>query len=180
MTFNRLLVVAFISASVLFFKATFAQSPSDDGRCDILLDATPSLYGLCLAYWATQGNGNSNASSNILAKYVEKYNPDVDPYMPGLGCPCWTPEELVSWESNRTGGLSCLQDSTQAGWFDNTGYAVWTYMDASDGPYHCQANAPSPGSGLPAIYRVEEDITEIEFNACFIQATASLENVGCT
>ena len=66
MRMSHLASIAFACSISIFATASLAQQSSNDGRCDVLSDdATPSLYGLCIAYWATQENGNSEASSKI-------------------------------------------------------------------------------------------------------------------
>ena len=69
---SYLLGIAFACSISFIPTASFAVPPSDDGRCDVLLGSTPGLFGLCMAYWATQANGNGQASSKILENTTEK------------------------------------------------------------------------------------------------------------
>ena len=143
MRMSHLASIAFACSISLFSTASFAQSPSDDGLCDELHGATPSLYGLCIAYWATQSNGNSDASSKILEKYTEKQQIHGGPDMPGLEpCGCWTTAaKLDSWKNNLTVPTKCEKDSiyVQDDWVvvtDTTGGGVFVqtykYYDTSN------------------------------------------------
>ena len=96
MRVSHLASIVFACSISLFSTLSFAQSPVDDGVCDVLVGETPSLYGLCIAYWATQDNGNAVASSKILSKFTEASGPE-GPGMPGL-CPCWSETELEKWK----------------------------------------------------------------------------------
>ena len=65
-----------------------------DGKCEILKskDVTKGLYGLCVAYWNSEG---SEGQDQILYLYNERAIGPNDPGMPGLnGCPCWGISEL--------------------------------------------------------------------------------------
>jgi hypothetical protein len=92
--------VAFACIISLISTASYAQSPSSEILCDELRDATPSLYGLCVAYWETQGienPGEPPANAKILERYRAKMKPG-DPDMPGLpsgsDCPCWSDDQF--------------------------------------------------------------------------------------
>jgi hypothetical protein len=140
MRMSHLASIVFACSISLFSTASFAQSSSNDGRCDVLNDATPkatpSLYGLCIAYWATQENGNSTASSKILEKYNNrKSNVDpVDPSMPGL-CPatCWTAAELDELKV-RYNNNTCDRTDNVVSWIGNE-----VRLEANKGiiPYSC-------------------------------------------
>ena len=122
MRMSHLASIAFACSISLFSTASIAQPPADDGRCDVLSGYTPGLYGLCVAYWATQENGKSDASSKILEKYNEKRDlENDDPNMPGL-CPCWTADELGSWRD------SLAEDGVFPECSDpNNDFVVWSY-----------------------------------------------------
>ena len=54
MRMSHLASIVFACSISFFSTLSFAQPAADDGRCDVLSDRTPSLYGLCIAYWATK------------------------------------------------------------------------------------------------------------------------------
>jgi hypothetical protein len=174
MRISHLASIAFACSISLFPTASFAQAPADDGRCDDLSDYTPGLYGLCVAYWATQENGNSEASSKILEKYVARQSEaNGDPDMPGL-CPCWTADELESWESGISGTTTCYGDFgvEYAGWLTDSG-SDWVY--AYEGDFSCHVAI----SGSTAISRDIANLDPISFQSCFNDAKASAIAVGC-
>ena len=176
MRMSHLASIVFACSISLFSTLSFAQSPAEDGLCDALHGATPGLYGLCVAYWATQDNGKSDASSKILEKYTQKQT-DTDPGMPGL-CPCWTADELLSWETG-VNGASCYQnngsDESATGWYAN-GYNVQAYRDDA-GSSTCSANVPS--SDGPAIDRLVEGLDQNQTLSCINDALASAGRVDC-
>jgi len=76
------------------------QTPANEGICDILIGATPGLYGLCNAYCEAQDLDDFDKeppSTKILANYNKKKQAG-DPDMPcvHVPCPCWTDEQLAS------------------------------------------------------------------------------------
>ena len=182
MRMSHLASIAFACSISLFSTVSFAQSPAEDGLCNELLHGdTPSLYGLCIAYWATQNNGNSDASSKILEKYVARKS-GSDPDMPGL-CPCWTATQLETWEGEVKGGgngnlNACegMTDLNAAGWSADY-HLVLTYIDSPNSKYICAARAPS-NSGSPANI-TNEDIGEIAYDSCYEDAQFSAIEVGC-
>ncbi len=85
------------------------ETPANEGVCDILVEATPGLYGLCIAFCeahdcepdfslADPFEGCKPASQKVLDNYNRKKTAD-DPDMPCIQqdaiCPCWTMDELV-------------------------------------------------------------------------------------
>lgn len=88
------------------------EPPANEGVCDALLDATPGLYGLCVAFCKAQdceatfdeGTGEVTfdackpSSPKLLDTYNERTEPG-DPPMPCVtvigACPCWTEDELA-------------------------------------------------------------------------------------
>jgi len=178
---SHLASIAFACSISLFSTASFAQQPSNDGRCDVLSDATPSLYGLCIAYWATQENGNSDASSKILAKYNDRKSDGIDPDMPGLvACLCWNADELVSWEdaakeSGQT--VTCSIETDQDG-VGETFY--WLADGGANGSLqvhrgtYLSCYAPIP----PADVHREFDLNQFEVETCWKEAEENLCSAG--
>jgi hypothetical protein len=78
---------------------------ANEGVCDALVDQTPGLYGLCVAFWAQSCELDFNAdnpfedcnagASKLLFLYEKKAGAG-DPPMPGIPapCPCWSEGEL--------------------------------------------------------------------------------------
>ena len=117
---NRIIPAALIAAfAMVAGSAAYAQgtpdgeTPANEDVCDDLIDSTPGLYGLCVAFCEAQdceatidpGNGEVTfdpdcrpSSAKLLANYNKRMAPD-DPSMPCVnavwgGCPCWTEDEL--------------------------------------------------------------------------------------
>jgi hypothetical protein len=100
-----------LACSMSLAQTPDGSTPANEGICDSLQDATPSLYGLCVAYCEAldcqhiEGGlvqCNSAPSNKILENYNKKKAPS-DPPMPCVvpppppplpPCACWTPEEL--------------------------------------------------------------------------------------
>jgi hypothetical protein len=118
---------------VILLGPGFAWSQSNsenpqvnEGICDSLIGSSPSLYGLCLAFWA-QGcepdwsmenpfESCSAGSQTILDLYASRARPS-DPPMPGIQapCPCWSSEELAGlrYRSSEPYEYSfCLKDGS--------------------------------------------------------------------
>ena len=94
------------------------ETPTEEGVCDGLKDATPGLWGLCNAYCEAKDcdldgvpdDGGSKACDRLIANYNSLKMAD-DPDMPCgrelLACPCWntyTQAELIAL-LNDTKGL---------------------------------------------------------------------------
>ena len=133
---------------------TFTISPQiyadpADGACETLneLNASPGLYGLCVAYF----NANENARVRILANYLKRMQ-EGDPGMPGIAtCQCWADlAELQTWTNGKTID-SCGTSTVLSGKlvFDiinyTDGYQLAT-LDVDNGAmYFCSvANATTP------------------------------------
>ena len=107
----KLLII--LISGLLAFGPVWARTPdgmppANEGVCDDLFDATPGLYGLCVAFCEAQdcvpdftlANPFENCkfgSEKVLRNY-EKRMGAGDPSMPCIqqsACPCWTLEELA-------------------------------------------------------------------------------------
>lgn len=82
-------------------------TPAEEAVCDGLLDASPGLYGLCVAYCEAQDcdsvdlaiSGQCRAPDQRLLDHYEKKRQPEDPPMPCLKpepdpCPCFSREDL--------------------------------------------------------------------------------------
>lgn len=108
---------------LVFVAATFAtlgsvpasaqtpdgQTPAEETVCDVLIGATPGLYGLCVAYCEAHdadilSPGGDPAELNVPNRMIlENYNKkktEFDPLMPCVqqaqdeNCACWTADQL--------------------------------------------------------------------------------------
>jgi len=101
--------LAGISGSVMA-STPDGETPANEGVCDVLIGATPGLFGLCNAYCEAQDLDEFDKEpprTKILANYNKKKDAG-DPDMPcmQIPCPCWTAEELASISSD--GMAVCL------------------------------------------------------------------------
>ena len=101
---------------VLFAQTPDNETPADEEICNGLVDATPGLYGLCVAYCEAQDcdalDGGSGSCTKTLEKYNAKMDLSIDPPMPCVQpdevlCPCFTQEEAenlavrLTWFGNQ-------------------------------------------------------------------------------
>jgi len=101
-----LVIVSILGPGSAWSQAPAETPPVNEAVCDSLIGGTPSLYGLCLAFWAQHCEPNwtqdnpfedcSSGSQQILDLYAKRALPG-DPPMPGIQepCPCWSSEELA-------------------------------------------------------------------------------------
>ncbi|MEJ2131833.1 MAG: hypothetical protein P8Y95_09500, partial [Gammaproteobacteria bacterium] len=117
------------------------NSPED--ICAELLDATPGLYGICIAFnvgMACEPDFSQEdpfadcpGGSQVLLDLYEKRRGAGDPPMPGLGgdCPCWTSGELAALRHpDAQDTTQCFLDSNASG---NTNLDQWT-IATDEGP----------------------------------------------
>ena len=109
-------------------------TPANEGICDPLTDATPGLYGLCVAMCEAQDceaeldpntgevvyDASCKPSSRQLLGNYNKIAGPSDPRMPcvTVACPCWTEAQLDDVGGRRIGDFSfdrCLLGDTYAG-----------------------------------------------------------------
>lgn len=91
------------------------ETPANEGVCDVLIGATPGLFGLCNAYCEAQDLDEFDKeppSTKILANYNKKKQAG-DPDMPCLQvpCPCWSEAELASISAD--GQAICIPASNK-------------------------------------------------------------------
>lgn len=106
------LISAVGMTSTALAKTPDGKTPSEETVCDVLRDATPGLYGLCVAYCEAHDaelispEGKMEELNRPNQKILRNYNrkkKKSDPPMPCLleeqeeeGCPCWTSAQLSS------------------------------------------------------------------------------------
>jgi len=116
------LVAGLISAAPVIAETPDGTTPANEGVCDSLkTNATPGLYGLCVAYCEAQDLDTFEkepANSKILANYNKKKQAG-DPDMPcvKVPCPCWTDAELASISVG--GAAACLRATNKIQLIDN-------------------------------------------------------------
>lgn len=105
-------ILALLLSPGLAVQASWAQTrdgetPAEEEICDGLHDASPGLYGLCVAYCEAQDcdsvdlaiSGQCRAPDQRLLDHYEKKRGPEDPPMPCLTpepdpCPCFSREDL--------------------------------------------------------------------------------------
>jgi len=118
---NSYRTVGLLTALLLAPLASWASTPdgmtpAEEEVCDVLHDATPGLYGLCVAYCEAQDcdsigaalSGQCQAPSPRLLEIFERKRRDGDPHMPCLEtelpepppCRCYGVENLRGLELN--------------------------------------------------------------------------------
>jgi hypothetical protein len=119
---SLLLVAGLVSAAPVIAETPDGMTPANEGACDVLkTNATPGLYGLCVAYCEAQDLDTFEkepANSKILANYNKKKQAG-DPDMPcvKVPCPCWTDAELASISVG--GAAACLRSTNKIQLIDN-------------------------------------------------------------
>lgn len=160
------------------------MTPADEGMCDVLADATPGLYGLCVGMCEAQDceaelnpfTGEvefdpscSPSSEELLANYNRMAGPS-DPRMPCVktSCPCWTEAEIDNISGRKIYGISydrCLLGETHAGLFGaSTDGGGWELAYVLDDEYHglmCQSIQTNP-----LTVREDRSVSADEFSVC--------------
>lgn len=115
---NLLFIAGLVAAVPVLAETPDGETPANEGVCDGLkINATPGLYGLCVAYCEAQDldvTGKEPPNTKILENY-NKRKQAGDPDMPcvKIPCPCWTDAELASISVG--GAAACLRSSTSTG-----------------------------------------------------------------
>lgn len=111
-------MASLVVATPVIAETPDGTTPANEGVCDGLkTNATPGLYGLCVAYCEAQDldvTGKEPPNTKILENY-NKRKQAGDPDMPcvKIPCPCWTDAELASISVG--GAAACLKSSTSTG-----------------------------------------------------------------
>jgi hypothetical protein len=162
------------------------KTPAEETVCNVLIGATPGLYGLCVAYCEAHDADILSPSGdpaelnvpnrNILQNYNEKKT-EFDPPMPCVqpgGCSCWTADQLsmllppsmnidVKYSPN-----ACRNTETFVALvnFENgKNVKPWIQLRAGNTTYEEYCNVDKSGYplGPPAIFL---PITGEEFQTC--------------
>jgi len=180
------LMGAFFIAGIAISAPAMAETPdgttpANETVCDGLkTNATPGLYGLCVAYCEAQDldivGDKETPDNKILANYRKRMQ-SGDPDMPCIKvpCPCWSDAELAAITSRAGNGdsLSCVSSSTTAQIRNNTNLQFAT-ADIGRQPPLCRITDTTT---LPRISR-RYDITSVEAQSCFDQVLAACTTLG--
>jgi len=114
------LVAGLVAASPVIAETPDGETPANEGACDVLkTNATPGLYGLCVAYCEAQDldivGDKETPNNKILANYNKKKQAS-DPDMPcvKVPCPCWTEAEFAAVNNSDVAKMLCTQTATMA------------------------------------------------------------------
>jgi hypothetical protein len=108
------LAAGLVAAAPVIAETPDGTTPANEGACDELkTNATPGLYGLCVAYCEAQDLDTFEkepTNSKILENYNKKKQAG-DPDMPcvKVPCPCWTDAELAAFTSD---GIAVCSNNT--------------------------------------------------------------------
>jgi hypothetical protein len=114
------LAAGLIAATPVIAETPDGTTPANEGVCDGLkTNATPGLYGLCVAYCEAQDldlvGDKETPNNKILANYNKKKQTG-DPPMPcvKVPCPCWTEAQLVAVNNPDLSRMLCSQTANTA------------------------------------------------------------------
>lgn len=151
-------------------------TPANEGVCDGLkMNATPALYGLCVAYCEAQDldiTDKDPPNTKILQNYRNRMQPG-DPDMPcvKVPCPCWTDAELASISSDGS-AAACLKTTTSVQLIDNAPKTHFALADTSRSRCaYVDLNPVPPKVNF-------QTITPEEAQACFSAVSAACSNLG--
>ena len=142
------------------------ETPANEGVCDVLIGATPGLFGLCNAYCEAQDldlvGDKEPPNSKILANYRKKMMAG-DPDMPCVAapCPCWSENEIQDLAAS---GTALCQTSASIGVIRNA--SIFAQIDL--GRPLCRYNDRTTGE-----QRYNADFTADEAQICYDIVTAA-------
>lgn len=135
--------VCLVSASPVIAEGTLdGTTPANEGVCDMLkTNATPGLYGLCVAYCEAQDLDTFEkepVNAKILANYKKKKQAG-DPDMPcvKIPCPCWTDVELSSITVDNA-AAACLRSGSRIQLINNAPRTHFAEADTTLGAERCR------------------------------------------
>ena len=176
---------------------------NDENICDDLQDATPGLYGLCIAYCEAQDCKSEDfdlmqcepRKQRVLRNYNRKRT-EVDPEMPCArtvepdACPCFDRADLEALQ------LEVCRDSTRDGvttitangpncvdgpWFDFVGASDDLIVGGTGVQNTCfLRNVDEVSCDFQVATPAPEDITPEQASACFQLLQQYLQDIGLT
>lgn len=179
---SRLASLCFIAGLVVMAPVVAetpdGTTPANEGACDVLkTNATPGLYGLCVAYCEAQDLdtfGKEPANSKILANYNKKKQAG-DPDMPciKIPCPCWSDTELAAITADNA-AAACLRAGSRIQLIDNAPKTHFVEADTALSAERCRyinLNA------APPVLR-NFSITAPEAAACYAAVNSACGSLG--
>jgi hypothetical protein len=165
---------------------TIVRRSAREGVCDALLDATPPLYGLCVAFCELRDHPRN---SRLLEVY-ERLRRDGDPDMPCV-CPCWSREELESIAPNpetelwnqrcnpgELGGIDSIERIEGSSCRGGHPCHVAIAVERIERTLECIYRQVGVGEA-PEVVRVRVGIEEAAYEACRDQIQARQTELQC-
>lgn len=155
-------------------------TPASEPMCDTLVDATPGLYGLCVAMCEAQhcvaeynpftqqvdfDSSCSPSSDQLLANYMKLADPSKDPPLPPcvqIPCSCWTEAEIDKIGGSQSGSVTndfCFLGDSFSGLFNGL-ESAYTLYDEAHG-FMCVMTETNPPTE-----RTQYNLSTTEFNVC--------------
>jgi hypothetical protein len=172
------LVAGLIAAVPVIAETPDGTTPANEGACDVLrTNATPGLYGLCVAYCEAQDLDTFEkepANSKILANYNKKKQAG-DPDMPcvKVPCPCWTDAELASITTDNA-AAACLRSTNKIQIIDNSPRTHFAEADTTLAAERCRYIDLNVA---PLVIR-SFSITAPEAASCYAAANTACNTLG--
>jgi len=154
------------------------STPANEGACDVLkTNATPGLYGLCVAYCEAQDLDTFDKeppSTKILDNYNKK-KLTGDPDMPCLKvpCPCWTDAELASITADNM-AAACLRATNKIQTIDNSPKTHFAEADITLSRERCRYI--DLNMAIPVVRSFS--ITAPEAQSCYAAVTTACSALG--
>lgn len=150
------------------------ETPANEGVCDVLIGATPGLFGLCNAYCEAQDLDDFDKEpprTKILANYNKKKKAG-DPDMPCLQvpCPCWSSAELGAMTADGTAS-ACLRSGETTQLIDDAPSLRFARSDQTGRCTFVDTNAAPPTVR-------NFNITGEEAASCHAQVEQACADVG--
>lgn len=174
-----------VLSSFAFAETLDGQTPAEETICDVLHDATPGLYGLCVAYCSAHDAdialisgeilNTENANTKILENYRKKMQPG-DPDMPCVAspCPCYSAADLAAIGSYKESCDSGTYNMNLRG-IDEKGCKDFAALNDSICAYYNS----SPDLGYcDAEKSIKEKLTKEEYFLCREMLEAEIADRG--
>lgn len=154
------------------------ETPANEGVCDVLrTNATPGLYGLCVAYCEAQDLDTFEkepTNIKILGNYNKKKQAG-DPDMPcvKIPCPCWSDAELASISTDEV-AAACVRATNKIQIIDNTPKTHFAEADTNLSRERCRYINRNI---TPTLLR-SFSITAPEAQSCYAAVSAACSALG--
>jgi hypothetical protein len=158
------------------------QTPANEGVCDGLkTNATPGLYGLCVAYCEAQDLDTFDkepASSKILDNYNKKKQAG-DPAMPcvKVPCPCWTDAELASISADNM-AAACVRATNKIQLIDNAPRTHFAEADTTITRERCRYIDLNVTPPVVRSFSIVDPDAQLKAQSCYAAVTAVCNALG--